>query len=903
VREATYAVIAQSHGYTGALMNGVTTTEPGDDLRTDAPEAADTPASAGLRRLAVLKPWLLLAAGLVMAALAFFALNRLSDELNYGAVAAALAAKSNAVLLLAVLAAAVSYTSMIGYDLSAVRHVGPQPPVPPRIVALAAFCGFALSNSMGVGAFTGGAVRWRIYAAAGVKPSQIARILVFVTASLSIGIFFVAALGVLLKAGQMEGWFNLPAPLLRGLAALCLLAMAGIAVVGRLRRTALRLGPVTFRVPSPRLVLAQGVISIIDLSFAAVVLWLLLPAGAVDLPSFIALYVVAIAIGAASHLPGGIGVFDAVVLIAFRGSEVPLDQVAAALLLYRAVYFVLPLILAIVLLSGFELRHRVPALKGGARALRASTRLMPRFLGVLAFGTGAALVLGGIAPPVDVFEPGFNLPVPQPLFEASHLLSSVGGLMLLFVAYGLVHRLDGAWWLALALAAGGLVLSTLRGSGFLELSLLALLALALLTSRRRFDRRARMLTPSMTPGWWLAVACVVAAATWLLFFAHRDVEYSRQLWWRFELDENAPRAMRATLAMVLIAGAAGLWTLLRPAQTRVARPTPEQLALAVAIVEAQDRADANLVRMGDKALLMSPEGDAFIMYGRRGRSWIALYDPVGPAAQRGELVWRFVELADAQGGRAAFYQVRPDALPLYIDAGLQPLKLGEAARVRLSAFELKGKARQPLRTAINRAEREGITFEVLRPEEVPPVLPELAEVSRLWLEQHKAREKAFSLGAFEPGYVASQPVAVVRGADRSVIAFATLLDTPNARSDMSVDLMRHRPDMPPGTMDFLFTRLLMMAKEQGYAFFDLGMAPLSGLAAHRLAPIWYRLGGLVFHRGERFYNFRGLRAFKEKFDPVWEPRYLCTAGGLDPWVVLADVAALQSGGLRGVIGK
>jgi phosphatidylglycerol lysyltransferase len=120
---------------------------------------------------------------------------------------------------------------------------------------------------------------------------------------------------------------------------------------------------------------------------------------------------------------------------------------------------------------------------------------------------------------------------------------------------------------------------------------------------------------------------------------------------------------------------------------------------------------------------------------------------------------------------------------------------------------------------------------------------------------------------------------------------------------MSIDLMRHRAEVPPGTMDFLFLRLILRAKEQGYTFFDLGMAPLSGLAAHRLAPVWHRLGGLVFRRGERFYNFRGLRAFKEKFDPVWEPRYLCTEGGLDPWVVLADVAALQSGGLRGVIGK
>ncbi|MDB5368711.1 MAG: oxacillin resistance-associated protein FmtC [Roseomonas sp.] len=882
----------------------MTRSTPGAPLDGGAGEAVPSLIALRVHRLAVLKPWLLLAAGLVLAGIALFSLHRLSQELDYNAVAAAVSAKGNGVLAAAIAAAAVSYTAMIGYDLSALRHVGPVPPVPARIGALAAFCGFALSNSMGVGAFTGGAVRWRIYAAAGMDPRQIARVLVFVTASFSLGIFFVAALGVLLAAGHMAEWFSLSAPLLRVLAALCLAGMAGIAVVGRLRRTALRIGPLTLRAPSVPLILVQGLVSVVDLGAAAVVLWLLLPDGAVGLPSFMALYVVAIAIGAASHLPGGIGVFDAVVLIAFRGTAVPLDEVAAALLLYRAVYFVLPLAVAILLLAGFEIRHRVPALAGGARALRASTRLMPRFLGVLAFAAGTALLLGGIAPPVVGFEPGFGLPnLPQPLFEASHLLSSVGGLALLFVAYGLVHRLDAAWWLALLLAGAGLVLSAARGSGLLELSLLALLGVALLTSRRRFDRRANMFTPSLTPGWWLAVACVVAAATWLLFFAHRDVEYSRQLWWRFELDENAPRAMRATLATVLMAGAIGLWSLLRPAQSRTARPTSEELARAVAVAERQDRADANLVRMGDKALLTTPEGDAFIMYGRRGRSWIALFDPVGPREHRVELVWRFVEMADAQGGRAAFYQVRPDALPLYIDAGLQPLKLGEAARVRLEAFELKGKARQPLRSAINRAEREGMTFEILRPSEVPPVLPDLEEVSRLWLEQHKAREKAFSLGAFEPAYVTSQPVALVRGADKRIIAFATLLDTPHARTDMSVDLMRHRPDMPPGTMDFLFTRLLLVAKEQGYAFFDLGMAPLSGLAAHRLAPIWYRLGGLVFRRGERFYNFRGLRAFKEKFDPVWEPRYLCTAGGLDPWVVLADVAALQSGGLRGVIGK
>lgn len=882
-------------------MNGLTAAEPSGSERQVSEEGGEQ-ATQRARRLALLRPWLMVAGSVVMAGLGLLALNILSRELDYAAITGALAQQRPAMLLAAVLATAVSYGAMVGYDLASLNYVA-RGAVPPRIAALAAFCAFALSNTVGVGTFTGGAVRWRIYAAAGLDPARIARVIVVVTASFVLGLFAVAALGLLLEAEQMAGWFSLPAPVLRLLALAALGLMLGLALLGRLRR-GIRVGRFALRVPPMRLILFQGLVSLVDIGAAATVLWLLLPEGAVDLPSFMALYAVAIAIGAASHLPGGIGVFEAVVLLAFRNSGVPLDGVAAALVLYRAIYYALPLAVAILLLAGFEASRRAHLLARGTRAVRAATRLMPRFLGTASFAAGAALLLGGVTPPLSSNEPGLLAPaLPLPLFELSHLLASVGGLALIFVAHGLVHRLDGAWWLALVLSTAGLVLSIARGGSFLEISLLVLLGAALLASRGRFDRRARLLTPSLTPGWWLAVAGVVAAATWLLFFAHRDVDYSRQLWWQFELDASAPRGMRATLGVVLALFAAGLWTLLRPARTRVHPPTAGELAQAIAITEKQDRADANLVRMGDKALLFSEQGDAFIMYGRRGRSWIALFDPVGAREQRVDMVWRFVEMADAQHGRAAFYQVRPENLPLYIDAGLRPLKLGEAARVRLSNFDLKGRSRQVLRSALNRAEREGLTFAVIPPAEVPALLPELSEVSRQWLEQHRTREKAFSLGAFEPGYVSALPVAVVRDPGGAIIAFATLLETPATRREMSIDLMRHRPVVPPGTMDFLFLRLILRAKELDYEFFDLGMAPLSGLAAHRLAPVWYRLGGLVFRRGERFYNFRGLRAFKEKFDPEWEPRYLCTPGGLDPWVVLADVAALQSGGLRGVIGK
>ena len=104
-------------------------------------------------------------------------------------------------------------------------------------------------------------------------------------------------------------------------------------------------------------------------------------------------------------------------------------------------------------------------------------------------------------------------------------------------------------------------------------------------------------------------------------------------------------------------------------------------------------------------------------------------------------------------------------------------------------------------------------------------------------------------------------------------------------------------------MEYLFLRLMLWAKDEGYRWFNLGMAPLAGLEARAAAPLWNRVGAFAFRHGEHFYNFQGLRQFKDKFDPEWQPRYLVSPGGLVLPRVLANVAALVSGGLRGVVAK
>ena len=134
------------------------------------------------------------------------------------------------------------------------------------------------------------------------------------------------------------------------------------------------------------------------------------------------------------------------------------------------------------------------------------------------------------------------------------------------------------------------------------------------------------------------------------------------------------------------------------------------------------------------------------------------------------------------------------------------------------------------------------------------------------------------------------------------MAFANIWTTAS-KEEISIDLMRYRPDAPEGVMDFLFIQLMLWGRQSGYRWFNLGMAPLAGLENRPLAPAWNRLASLLYRHGENFYNFQGLRRYKEKFDPVWSPRYLASPGGLALARIFVDLAALISGGLKGIMSK
>ncbi|MFN3513101.1 MAG: phosphatidylglycerol lysyltransferase domain-containing protein [Phenylobacterium sp.] len=490
---------------------------------------------------------------------------------------------------------------------------------------------------------------------------------------------------------------------------------------------------------------------------------------------------------------------------------------------------------------------------------------------------------------------------PVLLIEVSHFLSSVMGLALVLIAFGLKARLDAAWAAAVAALLIAAPLAIVKAYAWEEGAALAVLALLLLPLRGAYPRRARLSQMEVTPGWLISAAAAVAGVGLLGFWSFENADYGAQPFWRVMADEDAARAQRAWVAVALLLFAFGLWRLFASAATpKVAGEADPELARVRAILSRAEEAEpsSNLALLGDKRFIFSPSGESFLMFGIRGRSWISLGAPVGRRDERLDLMWRFRELADAHAARPGFYGLDAEHLPDIVELGFSIAKVGEAAAVSLDTFTIEGTKRGNLRRAWRQACEAGAQFEVVPPERVHEIMPQLQAISNAWLKHHAGGDKSFSMGGFYPRYVCEFPVGIVRF-EGEIVAFATLWVTA-ARTAFSIDLMRYVDKGPRRIMDYLFVELIEWGRREGYQAVDFGMAPLSGLDDRPLAPILSRVGNLLFERGEEIYNFQGVRAYKGKYDPVWRPRYIAAPNRWAIPLVLADMGLLTSGGVAGL---
>jgi phosphatidylglycerol lysyltransferase len=855
------------------------------------PIGPPAPPRAALRRAL---RWLSPLVGLGLFGAAVWVLHRSLREVSYPEVRASIRALPPAGLLLAVLMTAANYAVLCCFDLLAFRWVGRR--LTEWKVAVTSFIGYAVANNVGFAIISGTSVRYRFYSRWGLGAADISRVVVFYTGTFWLG--FLVLAGWSMAIDPHPGLRGALGPVAVAMIGWALLVAAAAYVTAAAMRREVTVGRWRIPVPPLRIVAMQYLLSIVDWALAAGVFFALLPRTELTFAEFLGAFLAAQLLGLVSHVPGGVGVFEGAMVVLLE-PYLPLGQVVSSLVVYRLIYYIVPLAAALAILVADEVRQRRHHLaRWGSWFGVVSMQLAPRVLAMFIFLGGALLLVSGATPTSPHRLRWIDHNVPLVLVEAGYLIGSVAGVGLLIVSNGIARRLDAAFVFAATWLSLGIAASLLKGADYEEAALLALLLAALAASRPAFDRRADFWAARFSPGWTFGLVGVVGAAVWLGFFAFKHVEYSDELWWRFALNQDAPRALRATMLAVVLMLAFGAMRLVRPAPPQIVLPTDEELERARSLIERQPSTVPYLAYLRDKTLLFGDDGDAFLMYAVQGRTWVCMGDPVGePRAVTG-LIRRFVERCDDYGGVPVFYQVGKEKLHQYADFGLTFAKLGEEAFVELSRFSLDGAENKPLRLVMNRFARAGTTFRVVPVEEVPALLPALWEASNAWLADKRTAEKGFSLGFFSPEYVLRFPVAVVEDAGR-VVAFATVWPGPD-RVELSVDLMRYRPDAPRSVMEALLLHLMLWGRAEGYTRFNLGMAPLSGLEVTPVAPVWTRIGAFLFQRGEGLYNFQGLRTYKEKFHPAWEPRYLAYPGGLALPRITADVAALIAGGYRGI---
>lgn len=789
-------------------------------------------------------------------------------------------------ICLAFLATAASYAALAGYDFLALRHLGLRS-VPGWLVGLTSFISQTFTFNLGFGVVTGGAVRIRLYGSAGLTADQAIATSLFATAGFWLGLLAMLGVALIAAPGIAANVTGMPAASSVMIGILVLGAIAA-AIWAPWRQRQLS---TESAIPSGGTFGAAVVIGALDLVASATALYVLLPDGAAPgfLP-FLLIFAAAATLGVISSIPGGLGVFEGTIILALTGADH--SGLLASLLAFRIVYYLVPMGIASGLFALYEFRAQTAPVAKGALAFGSLIApLIPTVAAIMVFLGGFVLLVSGALPAEHARMSIVRHSVPLPFVEASHFIASISGALLLIIAHGLARRLESAWRAATVLLGLGALFSLAKGFDYEEASICAFVVMLLVASRHRFYRQGGLFQRAPTAPELLAIAIAVGISIWIGFMTYRGVPYSDGLWWDFAYREDAPRFLRASVGVAVTALLVLAYEILhRPSQLKD-EIDPGDAGRAAKILEGSPNTEDRLALLGDKRFLFDQKERGFVMYGIQGSSWVAMGDPVvTDEAARADLVWAFKELVDLHAGIPVFYQVTRNHLPIYLDAGFSLVKLGEEAAVDLHKFTLQGGEGRKLRQAKTKAEKSGATLEIVPAAAVPALLPELKDVSDAWLLDRDQREKGFSLGFWSESYLQQFDTAVVR-LDGRVLAFANIWRGAN-QHEYSVDLMRARPDAPQGTMDLLFISLMEQAKTEGYRWFNLGMAPLSGLPQHRLAPMWTRMARFVSRTGDRFYNFEGLRAYKNKFQPEWRSKYLAYPGGLRLPQVLVDITSL-----------
>ncbi len=534
---------------------------------------------------------------------------------------------------------------------------------------------------------------------------------------------------------------------------------------------------------------------------------------------------------------------------------------------------------------------------------------MEKLISLLVFASGAIGMINPLFARVSQHPKLFTVLVPYSVYHWSRSFTALAGFCLIYLSFNLWKRKRDAWlWsVALIVISAAFILSrfglehirlvhdkSISGSLLLltltpHITSLILLWLARRSYTVKSERRK------------LAVAFKRAAFLVLFAFIYGALGFwlleTKDLGMNFSLPDAVTRtaeeltfqstSQAATAhgkwlldsldAMGVAAFALVLLNLFKPLEYELATLPRERTQAKEALEKYGDSSLDYFKLWHDKSYFFLDQ-DAFIAYRTERNVAIALGDPNGPPDKIELLTQNFIEYCHNCGWTVAFMQTGSKYTQLYENLGLNVLKIGEDGVVNLETFIADTVRKKTFKGPLKKLENEGYTLEKFIPPHTDALLDEIQAVSNEWLSLPGRKERTFTLGTFDRNTLNFDNIFAMKNSEGKIIAFVNQIRdyTPN---EATIDMMRHKSEVPSGAMDFLFGKLLLMLHQEGFKFFSLSLAALSGVGDEPGASIEEKAVHLVYEHLNRFFSYKGLRAYKDKFDPVWQDRFLIHEGG------------------------
>ena len=533
----------------------------------------------------------------------------------------------------------------------------------------------------------------------------------------------------------------------------------------------------------------------------------------------------------------------------------------------------------------------IPLLVGALSFLLKINKLLMRIIpSFLIFALGIINIISVITPAIHERVHRLEQIIPLDAIAASNYLVLVAGAFMLLTAVFMLKGLRSAWWIALILSAISFIGHLTKAVDYEEAMGAMLVIVMLLFSRKEYHIKGN---PRMhTIGIWtalLSIAAVMVYGTVGFYFLDKR---------HFNIDFDTFQSIRYTFQNFFLVGSADLipnshfargfllsinvsgflsmsflfYTILIPYIYK-GYTDPEGFAKAKELVAKYGSSAIDYFKTYSDKLIFIPENlNAFIAYRVAGNYAVVLENPVAENQEKmRECISQFDRYCYEHGLKSLFYRVPEESLPVYKSLSKKSLFLGQEGIVDLNKFTLEGGKNKALRNALNKLADRGYKSTIHTPPVKDGLIQKLKAVSDEWLASNDRSEIIFSQGMFVWEELKQQTIITVENAEEMVIAFLNIIPD-HTPGEGTYDLIRSTNESPHGVLDFILIEFFKYMKSQNYSSVNLGFAPMSGMDdPHTFTEKSMKF---AYEKIRSFSHYKGLRYFKEKFNPTWYNKYL-----------------------------